>query len=98
MSEKPKQCAVVLIDGGIATWSIQNELLILLTDSTSAQWHVESVGINLMKTDLGVKIELLPVRGIFQNYQSWHFSSSYYEKLASFFQSLGYPCPTTNKT
>ncbi len=92
MEEILEQCAVTLADKGIATWSVQNSLLMLHTDSTSAQWNPDSIGVQIQETDFVTKVSLHPVRGVVENYQSWYFTTDSTDKLTKFFKLLGYSC------
>ncbi len=85
--------SVVLADDGIATFSYQNESIMLQTDSTTAQWNPYSINIEILGQELCVLVNMIPIDGTnYPNYQSWYFRKGQHLKLVAFFKSLGYPC------
>ncbi len=87
-----KRTSVILHDGGIATWAFENDAIILLTDSTSAQWNPYSINIEILDQVNRVILNMNPLDGTnYPNRQSWYFRKGQYSKLVEFFQLVGYP-------
>ncbi len=90
MGKKIKQITVKLAGGGLATWTFQQDLIMLQTDSTSAQWNPNTIDVELSLQEIDVKVGMYPSDDT--NYQNWYFETDSYIKLLSFFQSLGFSC------
>ena len=88
-----KRTSVVLNDDGIATWSYQNEEILLQTETATAQWNPYSINIRVSDKENCVMVEMNPIDGTnYPNYQTWYFRKGEHTKLVAFFKSIGFPC------
>ena len=90
MENKVKQTIIKLADGGLATWTFQKNLIMLHTDSTTAQWSPESLSVEIVSQELNVKVGMHPSIGV--NHQNWYFEIKSHSKLLEFFNDLGFVC------
>ena len=88
-----ERTSVILHDNGIATWSFEDNSIMLVTDSVSAQWNPYSINIDILDQVNRVIVVMSPLDGTnYPNHQSWYFRKGQHSKLVAFFKSIGYPC------
>ena len=79
---------VRLISGYTATLSYSDDLIMLHTPTTSAQWEPQFTGIEILSYGLGVKVGFHSNNS--RTYQSWLFDATSKEAIVIFFRLLGY--------
>ena len=93
----PEKIDVKLINtSSLLTISYQSDLIMLHSDFISAQWHPDTVGIEIQSYNDTVELAFHPnSKTSPYNYQSWYFDIEHKEAILKFFMLLGFPCPQT---